>query len=576
METPKNKWKRQLTGKSKWIGLGALFALVLFVMISVLITASHEGEGGARLVYAALALIVVAFLVPLLIRFFCWLCCWQNFRRFLFGVACLITLIALFYAIENFRGKRAWEKHRNELEALGEKFIIMELAPPMVAEAQNFALTPLLKPVLNLAQTTNGIVWHDTNGLARLEKIQTDLGSTKSEFKLVLGSLEKGTLADVANWQQFYRGNTNYPQPTQQHTPAEDVLFSLTRFDAEIQELRAASHSRPLVRYPIAYDYEPSWAILLPHLTYLKRLTLLTHMRAVSELELRRDAEAMTDLKLGFRISDSIRDEPILINHLVRVATLSINLQVIREALVRHALNEAQLIELQDYLSSLDILAEYKHAMRGERAFNTSGIDYLRRQRFQTTGIELLVREEGDLWSSAMPNLMPSGWFYQNMLAISQMHQNFVLAAVDEKTTRVFPDKCRTLDVELSNLPFRPYTAFAKMLMLALSNAASKSARTEFFVSAARIAIALERHRLAHGNYPETLDALMPQFIAKLPHDVINGQPLKYRRNADASFILYSVGWNEKDDGGTVVMTTGKTPSVDPKKGDWVWNSAAK
>ena len=68
----------------------------------------------------------------------------------------------------------------------------------------------------------------------------------------------------------------------------------------------------------------------------------------------------------------------------------------------------------------------------------------------------------------------------------------------------------------------------------------------------------------------------MPQFIAKLPHDVINGQPLKYRRNADGSFTLYSVGWNETDDGGTVVMTTGKTPSVDPKKGDWVWNSAAK
>lgn len=45
-------------------------------------------------------------------------------------------------------------------------------------------------------------------------------------------------------------------------------------------------------------------------------------------------------------------------------------------------------------------------------------------------------------------------------------------------------------------------------------------------------------------------DALAPQFIIKLPHDVINGQPLKYRRTDDGSFILYSMGWNEKDDGG--------------------------
>jgi len=27
-----------------------------------------------------------------------WLCCWRNFKQFLFGLACFITLIALFYA----------------------------------------------------------------------------------------------------------------------------------------------------------------------------------------------------------------------------------------------------------------------------------------------------------------------------------------------------------------------------------------------------------------------------------------------------------------------------------------------
>ena len=68
----------------------------------------------------------------------------------------------------------------------------------------------------------------------------------------------------------------------------------------------------------------------------------------------------------------------------------------------------------------------------------------------------------------------------------------------------------------------------------------------------ARVAIALERYRLAHGEYPESLDALAPQFIAKLPHDIINGQPLHYRRTADGQFVLYSVGWNETDDGGEV------------------------
>ena len=74
----------------------------------------------------------------------------------------------------------------------------------------------------------------------------------------------------------------------------------------------------------------------------------------------------------------------------------------------------------------------------------------------------------------------------------------------------------------------------------------------------ALVACALERHRLAHGTYPETLDALVPRFIGRLPHDIIGGQPLKYRPGPGDRFTLYSVGWDEKDDGG--------------KPGDdWVW-----
>jgi hypothetical protein len=88
------------------------------------------------------------------------------------------------------------------------------------------------------------------------------------------------------------------------------------------------------------------------------------------------------------------------------------------------------------------------------------------------------------------------------------------------------------------------------------------------------VAIALERYRLARGEYPESLDALAPQFIAKVPHDVIGGQPLHYRRTDDGQFVLYSVGWNERDDGG--VIGPEKWHNVDINQGDWVWRYPAK
>ena len=112
------------------------------------------------------------------------------------------------------------------------------------------------------------------------------------------------------------------------------------------------------------------------------------------------------------------------------------------------------------------------------------------------------------------------------------------------------------------------------MIFPALNAAVKKFAFAQASVDLARVACALERYRLAHGEYPEKLDALVPQFIEKLPHDIINGQPLHYRRMDNGKFVLYSVGWNETDDGGQVAFT--KSGSVDREKGDWVWQYPAK
>ena len=90
----------------------------------------------------------------------------------------------------------------------------------------------------------------------------------------------------------------------------------------------------------------------------------------------------------------------------------------------------------------------------------------------------------------------------------------------------------------------------------------------------AQVACGLERYHLAHGEYPESLDALAPQFIEKLPHDIIGGQPLHYRRMDNGKFLLCSVGWNETDDSGQVVLK--EDGSVDREKGDWVWQYPAK
>ncbi|HWD94728.1 MAG TPA: hypothetical protein VG938_20530 [Verrucomicrobiae bacterium] len=51
-----------------------------------------------------------------------------------------------------------------------------------------------------------------------------------------------------------------------------------------------------------------------------------------------------------------------------------------------------------------------------------------------------------------------------------------------------------------------------------------------------------------------------------MPHDVISGTAYKYHLT-EGKFVLYSVGWNETDDGGQAAT---KTKSDAPVNGDWI------
>jgi type II secretory pathway pseudopilin PulG len=111
----------------------------------------------------------------------------------------------------------------------------------------------------------------------------------------------------------------------------------------------------------------------------------------------------------------------------------------------------------------------------------------------------------------------------------------------------------------------------ATLLLPALGRVSLKATTAQTAADQAALACALERYRLANGRFPEDLNALVPRFTSQLPHDALTGEPYKYRRAEDGRFALYSVGWNEKDDGGV----PGKV-LFDDKQGDWVWNYAAK
>ena len=112
-----------------------------------------------------------------------------------------------------------------------------------------------------------------------------------------------------------------------------------------------------------------------------------------------------------------------------------------------------------------------------------------------------------------------------------------------------------------------PYNTLAVMALPNFTKAWQTTAYNQTLVNEAQIACALERYHLARHEYPATLAELMPQYIAVLPHDLIGGAPLHYRRTDNGQFLLSSIGWNEKDDNGQPGALS------DVKQGDWVWSN---
>jgi hypothetical protein len=342
-----------------------------------------------------------------------------------------------------------------------------------------------------------------------------------------------------------------------------------------VTALREASQ-RPQSRFPVRY--EDGFNALLPYLAKLRGSSQYLALHAIAELAEGKAELALADLKLSFQMIRCTRDEPLLISHLVRIAQPQLALQPVWEGLADHAGSDAQLATIGEELAALDFLADYQLAMRGERAFSIATVDYLRREADPNAldfsdGVNLGFSPP--LHRRVLFRLaVPAGWFEQNKLTLGRMHLDLIEPAVDREARTVSPAIAGRLEQACQDLKMTPYNWFTRVLIPALGNAAKKFALGQASVDLARTACALERHRLTHGSYPETLEALAPAFIAKLPHDVINGQPLKYRRTEDGQFVLYSVSWNATDDGGSPGLSQKGKPDLD--QGDWVWRYPAK
>lgn len=517
------------------------------------------------------------------VRLFRWLISGRTIRRGLIGLAWAVTLVALAYGVENWRGRRAWNRYRTGLEARGAQLDLAALIPKPIPDDRNFAATPFVQSWFQITNYGDP-VWNDQYEQASRAVTSSQTARNTREFvDLAAWALALQSASTNEARRKFTRVETAAADAAfpSRSVAAAAVLRGLEASAPRLDELREASR-RPEVRYPVHYNLDNPWGTLLPHLAKVKVACLRLQLRASARLAAGENAGAFEDVMLALTLADSLRNDPFAISLLVRIACLQIAIQPIWEGLAERRWSEPQLQALQTRLTGFNFFAELSRSLELERAAGIWTADLLAQRKYRFSQLD--DDSSGGppaLWDDSFRDLVgtlaPRGWYRLEQLNYCLLLDRQTSGAFDADTKRVSPvriaDNAKELEEGMASGRIKKdlsgvlrHQFLASLLLPNLKELPYKAAVGQVAVDQAWLACALERYRLAEGKFPESLTSLVPRWVAQLPHDPLTGESFRYRRTDDGQFVLYSVGWNHEDDDGI----PGKT-HFDTQEGDWVW-----
>jgi hypothetical protein len=93
--------------------------------------------------------------------------------------------------------------------------------------------------------------------------------------------------------------------------------------------------------------------------------------------------------------------------------------------------------------------------------------------------------------------------------------------------------------------------------MPAFSRVITINIRSIAHLRTARVALAIQRYRLATGNLPDALADLVSTYLDAVPKDPFDDMSLRYEK-LETGFVVYSIGGDGRDDGGKERLPFGK------------------
>jgi hypothetical protein len=570
-------------------------------------------------------------------------------RRVVLALAVLGTLTALFYAIEDWRGRAAWEACKRDLSAKGLEIEWAKYVPTdSVPDADNFFKAPKMQEWFVRSDASKPgwrIAFVGQSNPIVVAEVKVILPGTRENVEKADGFFQ---LNDAATPQQTEKlvldaigphvfgsqGYTFVARPAENIKPLRIILRAdklpewkeiaalfperalsprdfVPRTTSELK-LEAAGNNafrvlldpapqtaaafvaatdamkpefdllRNALKRPCARaegGYLSPTEVPVPNFVQMRTVGQLFAERAQCHLMLGQPDEALQDLMVidGLcRVLECRPSGPVtLVGAMINVALRGIYSQVVADGFRLGAWREPQIAAIEEQLRQVSLMPQVRLTFREAGAAFCHHLE-----TFTAAEVARSIRmTEGKgppkgIWDYLKDDeywffgLAPRGWRYQNMVVGARAHE-MMDQEFDVAREMIDPGKAAEAAIFVGRLGAGPYTHFVARFIPNYMRAGMVLGYQQTMANEALIACALERYRAAEGKYPETLDVLAPKYLDKIPKDIIGGKPLIYHRTDDGKFMLYSIGWNQKDDGG--VTGRSKTGAMEWGNGDWVW-----
>jgi hypothetical protein len=430
--------------------------------------------------------------------------------RILKCVAITVVVLGLIYAVATVVSLAKLRRVYADLEKAGRPMKPADVIPPAVPDAQNAALLYESAILLLKAQP------------AAEENLLKYLGGLSGTF--LTESLDADERAEL-----------------------EQLLGQ----DAVRQALVVIKQGtgRPSCRFD--HNYEAGFGMLMPYLPGARDLIRILGATACLEAQAGRSEAAWDLVQTQLRFADALRKEPILISQLVRFASIRISCETIQKISEIAPPNEEQWRSidrlLQDYEDNTPLILalDGERLLGGEWAFNL-----LKNGPIENLGV--LSSEE-----SGFGNVLLA--LYSAFKPLSLADHAAYLRIMGEHARSALkpyaPGEQSDLDAQASRLHI-----VTSMIVPALGRIKEVYCEMVAEMRVTRAGLALLQYKKAHDSFPQTLEELGLKDIS----DPFSGGPLLYRPGPNG-FVLYSVGPDQKDNGGA--------PKQKKQKADWdiVW-----